>query len=342
MKSKGSVFRRGAIAGILAATAVAVFFLLVDVLTGTIMDTPAFLSSVLLGADAADPGFGPIALYTVLHYAVFIAVGVTVAWALHHSRVPAALLIGLVVGFLLFDLIFYASISFTGVDVVRALGWPAFLAGNLLAGLVLVGYLGRTAPERPRGWRDVLRDHPTLREGLVAGVVGAVAVAAWFLVIDLVFAQLFFTPAALGSAIFLGVDDPALVQVSAATIIGYTIVHFAAFVLTGLVFAALVAQADENPPVVLALALLFVTFETLVIGLVAIVASWLLEVIPWWSIAVGNLIAAAAMGAYLWKKHPHLARGMEHAEQPRPSHRAGPGTDRDAPVRGPAGIRPSP
>lgn len=307
---------RGALAGALAATVVALYFLAVDAFRGETLRTPGFLASVLLGRDEVERGVVFLAVYTVLHYAVFIGLGAVVGWVLDRARAPATFLLGLVIGFLLFDVVFYASIWLTGVDVAREIGWPTFLAGNLLAGVVLVLYLGRTGPRPARRWRDVLREHRALREGLAAGLLGAVAVAAWFFVLDLVLGRLLFTPAALGSALFHGVNDPALVQVTAATVLGYTAVHFAAFLATGLVFAALVGLADENPPVLLALVLLFVTFETLVIGLIAIVAGWLLDVVPWWTIALGNLIAAAVMGAYLWKRHPGLVGDLERAEDP--------------------------
>ena len=314
--SNRSSFMRGAIGGVVAATVVIAFFFLVDLVQGRPMATPRFLAGALLGREASEVGVGALVLYTVVHYGVFKAVGIALAWFLDRTRLPAALPLGLVVGFLLFDVVFYAGVALRGVDVTRALGWPLFLAGNLLAGLVLIGYLRRTAARAPDGIGALLREHRTLREGLLAGLLGAAAVALWFFVLDLATGRPFFTPAALGSALFFGIDDPGLVQVSAATVLGFTLVHLAAFLVTGLVFATLVVQADQHPPVLLALGLLFVTFETLVIGIVAIVASWLLDVVPWWSIALANVLAAAAMGTYLWKRHPTLTRDMHRAEQP--------------------------
>lgn len=310
-----SVLVRGALGGTVAATAVILFFLLVDFVQGEPLRTPTFLSSVLLGRDAVVPGAGRILVYTMLHYAVFAAVGAGVGWALERARAPAALVLGLVLGFLLFDLVFYASVWLTGVDVVRELGWPVLLAGNLLGGVVLMGYLGWTGPERRRGWGERLREHTVIREGLVAGLIGAVALAAWFFAIDLGMGRLLFTPAALGSALFHGVGEAGAVQYSAMTVLGYTALHVAVFVLAGLGVAALVAQSEENPSLLLALVLLFVTFETLVAGLIAIVAAWLLDQIAWWAILVGNLIAAAAMGVYLWRRHPRLTGELEYAEQ---------------------------
>ena len=52
-----------------------------------------------------------------------------------------------------------------------------------------------------------------LREGLIAGLVGAGAVALWFFVIDLLSGRPFFTPAMLGGAVFWGEMDPSRVVV---------------------------------------------------------------------------------------------------------------------------------
>ena len=48
------------------------------------------------------------------------------------------------------------------------------------------------------------------------------------------------------------------------------------------------------------------TLQVLFFGLIAIMASWLLDSIRWWTILVANLIAALAMGIYLWREHPSL------------------------------------
>jgi len=39
---------------------------------------------------------------------------------------------------------------------------------------------------------------------------------------------------------------------------------------------------------------------------VAILASPLLGALAWWNVAIGNTIAAAGMGYYLWRQHPKL------------------------------------
>jgi hypothetical protein len=155
----------------------------------------------------------------------------------------------------------------------------------------------------------------TIREGVLTGLIGAGVVALWFLVLDLVIGRLLFTPAALGSALFLGVEGPAQVQVTASMILGYTFIHLAAFLVIGVSFAALATQSERQSSVMMAMVLLFVVSLTLSIGLMAILASWVLAALSWWSIAIGNLLAAAAMAFFLWKRHPTLARRISQAEE---------------------------
>lgn len=152
--------------------------------------------------------------------------------------------------------------------------------------------------------------HRVLVSGIVAGVLGASAVALWFLVIDGLTRRVFFTPAALGSAIFLGATSPAQVVVGFATVAGYTLVHFAAFIAVGIVATVLVRGSEQTPALLLAAMLLFVVAETLFVGLIAIAATWILGGLGWWAIAGGNILAAVVMGVYLWRAHPQLRENV--------------------------------
>ena len=145
-----------------------------------------------------------------------------------------------------------------------------------------------------------------VREGLIAGMIGAAVVALWFLVVDLTTRELLFTPAALGSALFHGARGIEEVRVTALTVVGYTAIHVAAFVAIGMVAALLATKAERNGVFLLAAVLLFVTLETLFLGLSAIVANWLLSALNGWTILGANLVAAVAMGWYLWRAHPGL------------------------------------
>ncbi len=101
-----------------------------------------------------------------------------------------------------------------------------------------------------------------VREGLVAGLLGAGAVAVWFLLIDAITGRPLYTPAVLGSVVFLGLRDTTMVVISFQTVMLYSAI------------------------------------------------TPLLAALAWASVAVGNLIAAASMGYYLWRARPALRQAL--------------------------------
>lgn len=306
MKRIRGMKTRGAIAGFLAAFVMAFWFLVVDAAAGTPFRTPAFLASALLGMEEMVLEPRGIIMFTLIHFGLFILVGMGVSWLMSKVDTGPNVLLGLVLGFLLFDLVFYMSVSVTGVDVIQELGWPEVLVGNLFAGVTLFGFLHLAGATPPISWWVYLSEHRIIREGIYSGLIGAAVVAFWFLLFDLVQGRPFFTPGALGSALFLGVSDGADVVVNAGTVIGYTMVHLAAFVVTGFLAAAVMTHGEKMPSLVFGGGLLFVAFEAFFMGFIALVAEFLLGALAWWTIAIGNLLATAAMGWWLWTKHPKL------------------------------------
>lgn len=311
MTAPRTVLGRGILAGAVGATILALWFLLTDLRLGEPFRTPAFLANVLGFGEVRMSGLS-VALYTLIHYSAFAIIGIAAAWLAERLEAVPGLALGLALGFLLFNLVFYGSAWITGIDVVQELGgWPSVLIGNLLAGMAVFGTLTAMGVAEPMHWSEMLSQHYTVREGLITGLIGAVAVALWFLMVDAVTGRLLFTPAALGSAVFYGARGPEGVQLTALTVTGYTILHVTAFLLTGLVAAAIVAAAEEySEAVLLGGVLLFVTLEAFSIGLLTIVAEWLVTALSWWNIAGANLVAALGMGAYLYVRHPGLLRDV--------------------------------
>jgi hypothetical protein len=152
-----------------------------------------------------------------------------------------------------------------------------------------------------------------IREGFVAGILGAAAVALWFLFVDLVNGQAFFTPKMLGSALFWGLRDPTEMatvittgEQAFATLVGYTMVHVLAFVAVGIVAAAMAREVEMFPSTLFIVVVFFAIFEFGFYVIVAILAQPLLGRLAWWNVAIGNAIAAFGMGYYLWRMHPQL------------------------------------
>ena len=150
-----------------------------------------------------------------------------------------------------------------------------------------------------------------LREGFVAGLIGAGAVALWFLIVDVIAGRPFFTPAMLGSAVFWGVRDPALVVIEYSRIIGYTMIHVSAFIIVGTVAAALAAEVEVAPPTLYLLVVMFAVVEFGFYIMLALLAQPLLGALTWWNVAIGNAIAAYGMGFYLWRQHPKIAETLK-------------------------------
>jgi len=83
-------------------------------------------------------------------------------------------------------------------------------------------------------------DRSVLREGIVAGLIGAAVVAIWFFVFDLLRGRPFLTPTLLGSFVFFGVNTPTGLDPAPGPILGYTVLHGLAFVAFGIVAGALI------------------------------------------------------------------------------------------------------
>jgi hypothetical protein len=158
----------------------------------------------------------------------------------------------------------------------------------------------------PVGVRTLMREHPIIRDGVAAGLIGAAVVAAWFLLFDLAFRQAFFTPAALGSAIFYGATGPAEVEISIATVLGYTVLHAFAFIIAGLVSAAFFIVAERYPPAILGFILVLTAAGAYLFGTIVLFGIWILEVLGAWVVAIGGLLGIAGIIAYLWREHPRV------------------------------------
>src|SRR5688572_5639876 len=76
--------------------------------------------------------------------------------------------------------------------------------------------------------------HDLLREGIITGLVGALAVAGWFLIIDVMQGRMFATPSVLGQVILFNNPNPVITPVQAGPIVAYTLVHIGAFIGFGI------------------------------------------------------------------------------------------------------------
>lgn len=159
----------------------------------------------------------------------------------------------------------------------------------------------------------MLERHSVVREGVIAGLLGAAGVAIWFLIVDTAGGRPFYTPAMLGSALISLFGKPGA-EGTVTHVLVYTVFHGAAFIAVGLVLAFFVHEAEREPEVLAALIILFILFELgFYIATALLAQSSLFGRLAWYQVAIGNTIATLAMGVYMWRAHPKLKTELAHA-----------------------------
>jgi hypothetical protein len=163
------------------------------------------------------------------------------------------------------------------------------------------------APHRPRARESELSS--VYGEGIVAGLLGAATIALWFLIVDTINGRPLYTPTVLGTAVFrggAGLDHPETLPISLEMVMLFTWVHALVFAAAGGIAARLLAFAEHTANVGFGIVLLFVLFEFGFVAVTMVFAEQVLRSLAWPAVLVGNLLAAAVMGAYFWRRHPNL------------------------------------
>ncbi len=295
-------------AGLIGATVVAVWFLFFDVARGRPFLTPGLLGAAVFQGVSNPAGLeitpALVIGYTILHGLAFVAFGVVAASVMAVSEREPALLVGFVILFACFEVFFFGVVGALGKSMLGALVWWAILIGNLLASVAMLWYLLRVHRALPHTLLG--SSGGVLREGIVAGLLGAAVVALWFLVIDWVQGEPLRTPKLLGTALLRQTD-------TLPAVLGYTVAHGLAFAVVGIIGAALLAGAERQPLFIFALVIFFTAFEVFFFGAVVILAKWVLDELAGWTVFLGNLLAAASMLGYFFKSHRALARRLTEA-----------------------------
>lgn len=150
--------------------------------------------------------------------------------------------------------------------------------------------------------------------GVLAGIIGAVVVAVWFLILDLVTRGMpFYTPSLLGSVLFGGQAPEAVTGQNGAAIFAYTGLHGILFLCAGVMLAWMFTQFERNPQVGLVLLLLFVMFEAILWGVGVSMIPALAGAVGAWAILAANVASATAMFLFLLRRHPHAMERLRQA-----------------------------
>ena len=150
-------------------------------------------------------------------------------------------------------------------------------------------------------------------DGLFAGMIGALAVALWFLILDILAGRPLYTPALLGTVLLHGGKAAAAgATIAPLEIAAYTAFHFIVFMAVGLLFSYMMTLFERFPIVGFVLLVLFLCLQLGFFVLDVILGASLTGQLRGWTIVVGNLLAAGAMAWYLWHRHPHIKEGLDH------------------------------
>ena len=160
------IVMEGFVAGLIGATAVAVWFFIVDAINGRPFYTPAMLGAAVF-QGLRDPAlveiaFPTVIMYSMLHVVAFITVGVIAAALVAEAEEFTTLLWPLLVLFVVFEFGFYIVVATLLTPLLPVLAWSNVAIGNLIAGGGMGYYLWRVHPKL----RAELADHPlgTTRE----------------------------------------------------------------------------------------------------------------------------------------------------------------------------------
>jgi len=309
----------GMVGGLAAGFVVALWFFLVDVVSGQVLRTPVLLAHIILGLDSTD-GVAALASpqlvlgYTVIHFTIFAFLGAVMAMFLAAIKVAPSVLLGAGFGVGVLSAVYYVVLLITGGDVLNVLPAPHVLGANVAGGVVLMLYLHRATHSMADFGPEILRHHRLLTEGLITGLYGAAAVAVAFLLFDALTRVPFQTPAALGSFLFLGASSPEQVRISFGVVAAYTVVHLVGFALVGVVFAWSAERLQRMPSMWLIWLLAFIMAEGVFFGMAGASGQWVMGSIGWWAIGLGNLIGIAAMAWRVKITHPHLGDRLREAD----------------------------
>jgi hypothetical protein len=308
-QSKARVIVDGVLAGLAGGLIIAIWFFIFDAVRGAPLHTPALLASALLpGSHAPIAMTGPawtlVAEYTAVHFVVFAILGAIGALLIDESEQHPELFGTLLIFTIGFEVFFIAVLMLAGPAAAAAMPWWKVIIGNLMATATMITVFFLRQPALGQNvmgpWMGVVR------EGVVAGVIGGVIVALWFLGYDTAIGHPFRTPALLGAIVFNGMQQPVDFAITLGLVLGYTALHFFAFIMFGIASSILMAASEYEPVLAFGELILFVWFELCFAAFVTFLDAQALELIGWWQIAAGNITALAAIIAYYEYRHPRI------------------------------------
>ena len=151
VQHRSNLLVEGAITGAIGATAVAVWFLLVDAVSGRLLYTPHLLGEAFFSIFGPPAGESPttyIVGYTIVHYCAFAIVGTVLASIVRRADEDPHVLAGLVLGGVVFLLASFGFVAFLSQGTrLGALAWWQIGAATILAAVLMGWYQWKSHPK---------------------------------------------------------------------------------------------------------------------------------------------------------------------------------------------------
>ncbi len=143
----------------------------------------------------------------------------------------------------------------------------------------------------------------SLREGVIAGALGATAIASWTFAVDAITDRIGVTGALLGAGIYKALGGEFGGRGFGVHVATWIVALFAGLIVIGIIASFLYSAVDRRPSLWSGLVGLAIVFELILLSLTAFASesplfgSW-----AWLHGLIGNILAAFVMGRFLWRK----------------------------------------
>jgi hypothetical protein len=149
MAEDHNAFREGAITGLIGATAIAIWFFVVDLIAGHPLYTPQMLGGGLLnlfGRDPTDSAMLQITIYTIFHLLAFVLVGVLLTVIVHAGERTPGVFAGVLILIVVLELGFYGFAGLMENTAMGNLAWWQVMVANVIAASLMLWYMWKRHP----------------------------------------------------------------------------------------------------------------------------------------------------------------------------------------------------
>lgn len=151
--------------------------------------------------------------------------------------------------------------------------------------------------------------HSVIREGIVTGILGAIVIAIWYFILDVVAHAPLRTPSVIGQLLLHG-SNGVTPEVSPVAVVVATLVHGAGFVLLGILLTGMAHLAAREIEWRMGILIGLVIVLGFSAGMMFAITPATGERFPSWIIIAGSAFSVIAMASHIWRRHPALAAGF--------------------------------